>query len=130
MASCCSRGAMSQQMEGDIAQLLLPQREEWSVCPGLWLFSGFLRDEYLFSPVWDTDRIGRILGTSLGAAENKKELGGMLLFLRTSVQKTDSGGSKNLSAPEKKSFILEIYTHALGEVTSPEKVTSQSSWTD
>ena len=59
---------------------------------------------------------------TLGAAENKKELGGMLLFLRTSVQKTDSRGSKNLSAPEKKSFILEIYTHALGEVTSPEKI--------
>ena len=38
---------MSEQTEGDIAQLLLPQREGWSVCPGLWLFSGFLRDEYL-----------------------------------------------------------------------------------
>lgn len=123
MASCCPRGAMSQQMESDIAQLLLPQRqEEWSVCPGFWLFSSRLRDEYLFSLVWDTDKIGHTLGTSLGAAENKKELGDMLLFLRTSVQKTDSRGSKNLSAPEKKSFILEIYTHALGEVTSPEKI--------
>lgn len=102
MASCYPRGAMSQQMEGDIAQLLLPQRqEEWSVCPGFWLFSSRLRDEYLFSLVWDTDKIGHTLGTSLGAAENKKELGGMLLFLRTSVQKTDSRGSKNLSAPEK-----------------------------
>lgn len=82
---------MAQQTEGDIAWWPLPQREEWSVCPEFWLFRSCLRDEYLFSSAWGTEGTGHTLGRCLGAAESKKELCGMLLFLRTPVQKTAEG---------------------------------------